>query len=94
MTALDFIDKAIAIAQDRYRRIPAFEVYTSVLNQLYFIKAILEKRETDKARLHDLTLGAIAVKEFEETDPELCEALKDAFYIADQIARGLKVQLP
>jgi hypothetical protein len=94
MTALDFIDKAIALSQDRYRNTPGFEVYRSVLNQLEFIKAILEGRETDKARLHDLTLGAIAAKEFEEADPELSDALMDAYYIADQMARGLKVQLP
>ncbi|WP_455921910.1 immunity protein Tsi6 family protein [Pseudomonas putida] len=94
MNALDFIDKAIALSQDRYRTIPGFKVYVSVLNQLEFIKAILEGRETDKARLHDLTLGAIATKEFGETDPELSDALIDAYYIADQMARGLKVQLP
>ncbi|WP_077049209.1 immunity protein Tsi6 family protein [Pseudomonas sp. KK4] len=35
-----------------------------------------------------------ASKEFEADDPELAGILGTAFYIADQIAHGLKIQLP
>lgn len=94
MTPVDFIDKAIVATQDRYRKMPGFEVYVSVLNQLNYIKAVLEGREKDKSKLHQLTLGSIAVKEFEESDPDLSRALMDAFYIASQLGRGLKIQLP
>ncbi|WP_239064559.1 immunity protein Tsi6 family protein, partial [Pseudomonas aeruginosa] len=38
--------------------------------------------------------GGIAGKEFEETDPELARALKDAFYVGIRTGRGLKVDLP
>jgi hypothetical protein len=38
--------------------------------------------------------GVWAAKEFESTDPELAEALGTAYYIAIQIARGVKIQLP
>ncbi|WP_425224835.1 hypothetical protein [Pseudomonas sp.] len=34
----------------------------------------------------------MAAKAFEADDPELSDALMDAFFIADQMARGLKVQ--
>lgn len=94
MTPVDFIDKAIVTTQDRSRKTPGFEVYASVLNQLAYIKAVLEGRERDKSKLHRLTLGSIAVKEFEESDPDLSRALKDAFYIGSQLGRGLKIQLP
>jgi len=94
MKPVDFIDKAIVLSQDRYRKTPGFEVYGAVLNQLNYIKAVLEGRERDKSGLHQLTLGSIAVKEFEESDPDLSRVLKDAFYIASQLGRGLKIQLP
>ncbi|WP_235668116.1 immunity protein Tsi6 family protein, partial [Pseudomonas coronafaciens] len=35
-----------------------------------------------------------AAKEFEGTDDELARALMDVYYIANQSANGLKIQLP
>jgi len=94
MTPVDFIDKAVAITHDRHQQTPGLGVYASVLDQLGYIKAVLEGRERDKSKLHQLTLGSIAVKEFEESDPDLSQALVDAFYIASQLGQGLKIQLP
>ncbi|WP_423787463.1 immunity protein Tsi6 family protein [Klebsiella pneumoniae] len=51
-------------------------------------------RSLDRSALHRLTLGSIAVKEFDETDPELSRALKDAYYVGIRTGRGLKVDLP
>ncbi|WP_416058942.1 immunity protein Tsi6 family protein, partial [Pseudomonas aeruginosa] len=48
----------------------------------------------DRSALHRLSFGGIAGKEFEETDPELARALKDAFYVGIRTGRGLKVDLP
>ncbi|WP_223503836.1 immunity protein Tsi6 family protein [Pseudomonas sp. BF-R-24] len=94
ITALDYIDNAIAITALRYNGCPEFQIYSSSLIQLQFIKNVLLGVEKDKARLHQLTIGVWASKEFEADDPELASALGDAFYIGIQIARGLKIQLP
>lgn len=61
---------------------------------MQFIKNVLLGVEKDKARLHQLTIGVWASKEFEADDPELAGVLGDAFYIGIQISRGLKIQLP
>lgn len=92
--AIDYIDKAIAITRLREASCPAFPLYSSSLIQLDFIRNILLGVEKDKSRLHTLTIGAWAAKEFEETDPELAHALGTAYYIGIQIGRGLKIQLP
>ncbi|KPG98154.1 hypothetical protein AEQ67_15665 [Pseudomonas sp. RIT-PI-q] len=94
MTALDYIDNAIAITALRYNGCPEFQIYSSSLIQLQFIKNVLQGIEKDKARLHQLTIGAWASKDFEANDPELASALGNAFYIGHQIAQGLKIQLP
>ncbi|WP_020190030.1 immunity protein Tsi6 family protein [Pseudomonas putida] len=93
-TPLDYVDKAIALAIDRQKRIPGFTVYATIVDQLKHITAVFDGTEKDKSKLHRLTIGAIASKEFEENDPELARVLKDAYYVAIQSARGLTIQLP
>jgi hypothetical protein len=92
--AIDYIDEAIAITRLREASCPAFRLYASTLIQLNFIRNILLGTEKDKSRLHKLTIGVWAAKEFEDTDPELADVLFTAYSIGDQIARGLKIQLP
>ncbi|RMR13236.1 immunity protein Tsi6 family protein [Pseudomonas syringae group genomosp. 3] len=93
-TALEYINYALLLAEERYARNPQFSVYTSVINQLLYVKSVFEGVEKDKSRLHDLSLGAIGAKEFEDTDYELARAIMDVSYIASQSAKGLKVKLP
>jgi ADP-ribosyl-[dinitrogen reductase] hydrolase len=94
ITAVDYIDNAIEITTLRFKSCPEFQIYSSALIQLEFIKNVLLGKEKDKARLHKLVIGVWAAKEFEATDPELAKALGTAYYIGIQIARGLKIQLP
>ncbi|MBP1127138.1 MULTISPECIES: immunity protein Tsi6 family protein [Pseudomonas] len=93
-TPLAYVQKAIELTADRRNACPQFPVYDLLLKQLDYVKAVFDGSETDKSRLHQLSIGAIASKEFEENDPELARALKDAYYVAIQSARGLKIQLP
>ncbi|WP_207870032.1 immunity protein Tsi6 family protein [Pseudomonas sp. 51_B] len=93
-TPLEYVDKAIALAIDRQKRIPGFTIYATIVDQLKYIRAVFDDTEKDKSKLHRLTIGAIASKEFEENDPELARVLKDAYYVAIQSARGLTIQLP
>jgi hypothetical protein len=93
-TPLGYVEKAIAVTLDRRNSCPQFPVYDLLLPQLNYIKAVFEGVEKDKSRLHHLTVGSIASKEFEENDPDLARALKDAYYVAIQSGRGLKIKLP
>lgn len=93
-TPLEYVDKAIALAIDRQKRIPGFTIYATIVDQLKYIRAVFDGTEKDKSKLHRLTIGALASKEFEENDPELARVLKDAYYVAIQSARGLTIQLP
>lgn len=93
-TPLEYVDKAIALAIGRQKRIPGFTIYATIVDQLKYIRAVFDGTEKDKSKLHRLTIGAIASKEFEENDPELARVLKDAYYVAIQSARGLTIQLP
>ncbi|AFO48312.1 MULTISPECIES: immunity protein Tsi6 family protein [Pseudomonas] len=93
-TPLEYVDNAIALAIDRQKRIPGFTVYATIVDQLKYIRAVFDGTEKDKSKLHRLTIGAVASKEFEENDPELARVLKDAYYVAIQSARGLTIQLP
>lgn len=93
-TPLEYVDNAIALAIDRQKRIPGFTVYATIVDHLKYIRAVFDGTEKEKSKLHRLTIGAIASKEFEENDPELARVLKDAYYVAIQSARGLTIQLP
>ena len=94
MTPIVYIDRALALGVDRLARYPGYEVLLSAEKQLQYIRSVLLDRSLDRSALHRLTLGSIAVKEFDETDPELSRALKDAYYVGIRTGRGLKVDLP
>jgi hypothetical protein len=93
-TPLEYVERALRLTRERRARAPAFPVYTVVIDQLEYIKSVFDGTEVDKSKLHRLTIGAIAAKEFETTDSELSEALMDVFFIAEQSANGLKIRLP
>jgi hypothetical protein len=94
MKPIDYIDHALALVAKRALVLPGYEVFDLLQKQLQYVRAILLDRSLDRSGLHQISIGAIAVKEFDETDPELARALKDAHYVAVQTGRGLKVDLP
>ncbi|EFE95096.1 immunity protein Tsi6 family protein [Serratia odorifera] len=94
MTAIDYVNAALAVVKERQNTLPSFPLYQSALNQIQYIKDILEGNNNDKSKLHTITLGAYASKEFATTDPELAQHLSNVNYIASQMASGLKVILP
>ncbi|EFM17502.1 MULTISPECIES: immunity protein Tsi6 family protein [Pantoea] len=93
-TALDYINDAIDITNQRAMEKPDFRVFQVALKQLMYVKKILTGEEKDKSVLHSMNLGSLASKEFDTTDPELAKHLSNANYIASQIGAGLKVILP
>ncbi|MDZ3991656.1 immunity protein Tsi6 family protein [Pseudomonas sp. Teo4] len=91
---LEYLDSALMLVTERRNQTPGFPVYATVIDQLKYIRAVLDGTEKDKSKLHRLTIGAIASKEFEPTDKELAVALSHVYYIAEQCANGLKIRLP
>ncbi|TBU92771.1 immunity protein Tsi6 family protein [Phytopseudomonas dryadis] len=94
MTPIEYIDRALALTADRLSRYPGYEVLLFAQKQLQYMRSVLLDRSLDRSALHQLTLGSIAVKEFDETDPDLARALKDAYYVGVRVSRGLRVDLP
>lgn len=92
--AIEFIDYAIDLTRERIKRNLSFPVYAIVINQLLYIKAVFDGIAKDRSRLHELSIGALAAKEFEDADYELVRALMDGYYIANQSSNGLKFKLP
>lgn len=94
MTPLEYIDRALALVAQRALALPGHDVFQHLAHQLQYVRAVLLDRGLDRSRLHQITIGSVAVKEFDETDPELARALKHAHYVAVQTGRGLKIDLP
>ncbi|WP_047217277.1 MULTISPECIES: immunity protein Tsi6 family protein [Delftia] len=94
MTPLEYIDCALALVAQRALALPGHDVFQHLTQQLQYVRAVLLDRGLDRSRLHQITIGSVAVKEFDETDPELARALKDAHHVAVQTGRGLKIDLP
>ncbi|KGT88344.1 hypothetical protein NG99_21540 [Erwinia typographi] len=101
-TALNYVDRALRLARKRHNHIKFHVIggetlepmYNSIVQQLVYLHNVITGEEKDKAKLWKLTFGMYATKEFEATDPIFEDRLGDAFYIASQIRKGLKVQLP
>ncbi|EMJ0102352.1 hypothetical protein CIW68_00945 [Enterobacter cloacae] len=101
MTALNYVEKALTLAKKRYAEVkslnphaPLLQMYDSIVQQLLFLRDLIEGKEKDKAKLWEMTFGMYAVKEFDNSDELFFERLSDAWFIVDQIRRGLKVRLP
>ena len=89
MTALKTVERALALARVRLREAPDFEIFTSTVVQLEYLLSVLRGDEMDRSRLKDIIVGHFAVREFEENNPDLAEALCAAQAIAFKAAKDL-----
>jgi hypothetical protein len=88
------IDNAIDAARSRADKsinTKLSGMYSSLLNQLQYVKHCIEDAGIDRSRLHDISVGHIAIREFEESDPEFAATLKRAYFICYYKSQGLKV---
>ena len=96
----DYIQVALDLVLKRHQQILAKgpnnlePMYNSIVRQLEYFYKIVTEVEKDRAKMWDLTFGMYAAKEFENADELFDDRLSSAFYIADPIRNGLKVQLP
>jgi hypothetical protein len=100
--ALDYVDRALRLAQKRHHHIKynvkggetLEPMYNSIVQQLIYLHNVVTGEEKDKSRIHKMTMGMYAAKEFEVMDPIFADRISSALFIAKQIGRGLKVRLP
>ena len=90
-TAIETVENALALARARLSTAPTFEIFASTVTQLEYLLSVLQGDEPDRSRLKTIIVGHFAVREFEESDPELAELLIAAQGIASKMAKGLKV---
>lgn len=91
MNAKETVEKAKNIIESRMNEAPNFILYQSIGAQIDYVCEIVLGENKDKTRLKDINVGVYAVREFEESDPELAEELMNIQFIADKLERGLKV---
>lgn len=90
-TTIETVENALALARIRLSAAPNFELFASSVAQLEYLLSVLQGKEPDRSRLKTIIVGHFAVREFEESDPELAELLIAAQGIASKMATGLKV---
>jgi len=66
-------------------------IYEYILNQLIYIQSCLLDKSEDREKLHDVNIGALAVREFDGVDDQYSLLLKKVFFIVSYMQRGLKV---
>lgn len=101
-TALDYVDRALRLAQKRHHHIKYHvaggetlePMYNSIVQQLIYLHKVVTGEEKDKSRIHKMTMGMYAAKEFDVMDPIFADRISSALFIAKQIGNGLKVRLP
>jgi len=82
MNSNEVLLKAISLNEERFRKVPSFDIYTSTLKQIHCLLSIVDGPETDKSKLDKIIVGYFAVREFGESGPELSEVLKKCQNIA------------
>lgn len=92
MKSVARVEEALKVARDRSSEMPEYAIYASCVAQLEYLLATLKGNvPMDRPKIRSIMVGHYGVREFEESDPEFSEVLKEAQYIALQIGKGLKV---
>lgn len=91
MSPITVVEKALALATDRAAHAPSFHLFESAVAQLSYLLAFLQGHVKDIEPIRQLTIGVLAAKEFAESDPEFAKALAEAYYVADQVKRGRRI---
>jgi len=82
MNSDEVLREAILLVEKRFKDVPSFDIYQSILKQLHYLLSVVNGTETDKSKLDKIIVGHFAVREFEESDPELSKILKKCQNIA------------
>lgn len=67
------------------------KIYEYILNQLIYIQSCIRDKSKDRSELHNVNIGALAVREFDGVDESYSVVLQNVFFIVSYMKRGLKV---
>ena len=67
------------------------EIMKSIRSQLKWLVSYFEGMNCEREKLNTLVFGYYAAREVAESDEEFTNALYKAAYVADQTAKGLKI---
>jgi hypothetical protein len=91
MGKYEVLKNAKELIKNRLQSAPEYTIFQSIDAQLNYLKDFIDGAIIDRRKLNDINVGLYAVREFEESDPELAKALKKIQYITDKLLRGVKV---
>ncbi|MCW8932607.1 MAG: immunity protein Tsi6 family protein [Gammaproteobacteria bacterium] len=91
MNKFKLINSAKKLISKRLNQSNEFEIYHSIDAQLNYLSELLENKISDRTKLKEINVGLYAIREFEESDPELSSVLKKIQFITIQMSKGLKV---
>lgn len=84
------VERALVMTEERLERVPAgtvHDMFSSIRNQLEFMdRTVAAGSVPTVAEKNSLSLGVIAVREFEATDMAYCDAICDAVYAFKKLA--------
>jgi len=92
MNTINIINEAIKKSKERLKAAPDFPIFQSIDAQLEYMENLISGKINDRSKLHQINVGLYAVKELESSDPEFANVLKKIQYIADRMAKGLKIE--
>ena len=86
---VETVTQAKKIISSRLNSAPDFVLFQSIDAQLDYLMDIVKGDSNDRSRLKDINVGTYAVHEFEESDPDLAQALKKVQYIVYKMTGGV-----
>ncbi|MBL4608439.1 MAG: hypothetical protein JKY01_11515 [Pseudomonadales bacterium] len=91
MDKLEVLRNAKQIIRSRLKSAPDYTIFQSIDAQLNYMQELLDGKISDRGKLKEINVGLYAIREFEESDPELAKELKSVQYIVDRMKKGLKI---
>ncbi len=91
MNKFELISSAKKIISKRLNQSNEFDIYHSIDAQLNYLSDLIDNKISDRTKLKEINVGLYAIREFEESDPELSNILKKIQFITVQMSKGLKV---
>jgi hypothetical protein len=90
MDPLELVETASRLAKERVAACPTSEVYESIALQVEYVRALLLDPNASRDRLEDITMGILAVRELEPSDPEFARHIREVSWLAERMRLGLE----
>lgn len=90
-TILAFLAHVLLEAEKRRTILSKLGYDSNIRKQISFLQTVFSGGNYDHKRLHDIDVGLVGLREFEQHDPAFADLLMVVGYIASQKAKGLRV---